>query len=129
MPSKFGFKFVLFQAQKCFLQSQLDSSLSLTSKLESDVTGLRYELKEKEKETQDLRSRLEKLEVDDWYHKFVFDKSSHFIQQNDKKNQFVSDRSESEAWDSPSSTSSSQVSDIKYQEQLHQEKQESSLCT
>ena len=65
MPSKFGFKFVLFQAQKCFLQSQLDSSLSLTSKLESDVTGLRYELKEKEKETQDLRSRLEKLEVDD----------------------------------------------------------------
>ena len=65
MPSKFGFKFVLPQAQKCFLQSQLDSSLSLTSKLESDVTGLRYELKEKEKETQDLRSRLEKLEVDD----------------------------------------------------------------
>ena len=51
------------EAQKGFLQSQLDSSLTLTSQLEADNAGLRYELREREKENQDLRSRLERLEV------------------------------------------------------------------
>ena len=50
-------------AQKGFLQSQLDSSLTLTSQLEAEVTGLRYELREREKENHDLRSRLKRLEV------------------------------------------------------------------
>ena len=53
----------IFQAQKGFLHAQLENSLTRNSQLESEVTGLTYELRNKESENQDLRNRVVKLEV------------------------------------------------------------------
>ena len=53
----------IFQAQKGFLHAQLENSLTRNSKLESEVSGLTYELRNKESENQDLRNRVVKLEV------------------------------------------------------------------
>ena len=53
----------IFQAQKGFLHAQLENSLTRNSLLECEVTGLTYELGNKESENQDLRNRVVKLEV------------------------------------------------------------------
>merc|ERR1712083_531158 len=50
------------QAQKGFLHAQLDNTLTMNSKLKSEVTGLKYELRNKERENQELRSRVVNLE-------------------------------------------------------------------
>ena len=52
-----------FQAQKGFLHAQLDTSLGMTSSLEAEITGLRAELRDRDAENADLRSRLTRLEV------------------------------------------------------------------
>ena len=52
-----------FQAQKGFLHAQLENSLTVNNKLDSEVTGLKYELRNKETENQDLRNRVTRLEV------------------------------------------------------------------
>ena len=52
-----------FQAQKGFLHAQLENSLTMNNKLESEVTGLKYELRNKESENQELRNRVLRLEV------------------------------------------------------------------
>jgi len=52
------------QAQKGFLHAQLDNSLTRNSKLESEVSGLTYELRNKESENQDLRNRVVNLETE-----------------------------------------------------------------
>ena len=52
-----------FQAQKGFLHAQLENSLTVNNKLDSEVTGLKYELRNKETENQDLRNRVLRLEV------------------------------------------------------------------
>ena len=51
------------QAQKGFLHAQLDNSLTMTSTLEAEITGLRSELRDRDEENADLRSRLTRLEV------------------------------------------------------------------
>ena len=51
------------QAQKGFLHAQLDNSLTMTSKLEAEITGLRSELRDRDAENADLRSRLTRAEV------------------------------------------------------------------
>ena len=51
------------QAQKGFLHAQLDNSLTMTSTLEAEITGLRSELRDRDAENADLRSRLTRLEV------------------------------------------------------------------
>jgi len=53
---------VYLEAQKGFLHAQLDNSLTMTSSLEAEITGLRSELRDRDAENADLRSRLTRLE-------------------------------------------------------------------
>ena len=57
------FNSICFQAQKGFLNAQLHTSLTMTSSLEAEITGLRSELRDRDKENADLRSRLTRAEV------------------------------------------------------------------
>jgi len=52
------------EAQKCFLHAQLENSLTLTSKLEADITGLRCELRDQVRENTDLKERLGRAETE-----------------------------------------------------------------